>query len=377
MTDWRVHDWDLLNRLLGSHQVWQLVSGYASHVNVNLLGLKQFSVLRIVSLWVRDEFLQFSEELASGLAQVDLREVLAGRSIVRLDSDPEVVGVVNFKSSLGGVAFVVELIALRVRPELKAVVQELPVEGLQVSQQSWSNLGLYVPFPFPVGLLILRQNLDLNEVLVGLEERELLEQALPGNLLSAVVLHKLLGDFHGFLQFGDHHVPSGQTHVVGRIHARVGWCDDRKEVSSLVGLVAELLLDFKAGHPRVVLNFSQHHGVVVLPNSVPVVSEEGVQKLACLKLRVLFADIRNQDRPGYSSAVPKHVRVDASVLGPQFDASKGQLEGLDVRDMAQDCVGGSASIQAFNAVVVAVSEDGDVVEAVQVVSDFLQLDSGK
>lgn len=70
----------------------------------------------------------------------------------------------------------------------------------------------------------------MNEVLICLEEWELFEETFPGDLVVEAVLHHVLGDLHGLLDFGQHDVSGGQGNVIGGVHTWESWSDDREIV---------------------------------------------------------------------------------------------------------------------------------------------------
>lgn len=106
-----------------------------------------------------------------------------------------------------------------------------------------------------MNILIPREYLDLDEVLVRLEEGELLEKSFPGDLVVLLVFHDVLGDLHGFLDLGYHHVSSGQRDVVGRVHGGEGWSYNG-EVVLLFGSIQQLLVDLERNHLGVCLNLT-------------------------------------------------------------------------------------------------------------------------
>ena len=56
-----------------------------------------------------------------------------------------------------------------------------------------------------MNFLILGENLDLDEVLVSFEERELLEKSSPGDLI-VVFLHHMLRDLHTFFKLSNNNI---------------------------------------------------------------------------------------------------------------------------------------------------------------------------
>lgn len=77
-------------------------------------------------------------------------------------------------------------------------------------------------------VLGLGQDLNLYEVLVGLEEGELLEQALPGDRRILALFHDVLRDLHRLFELCDHVIARGQVDVEGRVHGGEGWRDNWK-----------------------------------------------------------------------------------------------------------------------------------------------------
>jgi hypothetical protein len=195
----------------GFDLLWQFISGEALDIDVDFLVLEHFVVAHIASslgVWVGDEFVKFVEELDSCLRQVNLgTHILYVSVYIRvlelLESYSKVVGRIYFESF---VLFVFKLITLRIRSEFHAVVL-VSIDVLQVHQQS-PHFTLHVPLPHLVDVIVLRQDLDLDEVGVSLEERELLKQPLPGGFVVGFFLHQMFGYFHCFFEFSDHHVPS-------------------------------------------------------------------------------------------------------------------------------------------------------------------------
>ena len=124
---------------------------------------------------------------------------------------------------------------------------------------------------------------------------------------SVLLFHDAFGDFHGFLKLSDHDIPCCQTHIMGRVHAWECWSYYREVVCFFVRLVKQLLVNVELNHFGVGFDLAKMDGIVVLPHSVPVISEEGVEELASLQLRVALADVRDHDGIRHSSAVPKDV----------------------------------------------------------------------
>ena len=77
----------------------------------------------------------------------------------------------------------------------------------------------------------LRQDLDLNEVLVSLKKWELLEKSLPGNGILLLLTHELLSDLRSLFHLSQDDISRGERHVVSRVHSRKGWCNDREAVT--------------------------------------------------------------------------------------------------------------------------------------------------
>jgi hypothetical protein len=65
-----------------------------------------------------------------------------------------------------------------------------------------------------VNVFILREDLDLYEMLIRFEEGELLEKSFPSYLVVLSVVHHMLGDFHCLFYFCQHDVSCRQRNVV-------------------------------------------------------------------------------------------------------------------------------------------------------------------
>lgn len=129
-----------------------------------------------------------------------------------------------------------------------------------------------------MNFLILGENLDLDEVLVSFEERELLEKSFPGDLI-VVFLHHMLRDLHTFFKLSNNNISGCQGHFSRGIHLRLSRSDDRKEVSSLLLLVDKttFLVFENRDFARLSLDDCiKMNWVVCSPLSHSVESEEGV-----------------------------------------------------------------------------------------------------
>lgn len=369
--------------LLGpSGRLGQLVTRLAAHVDVDLTLAERLHVLRIVHLLEQEVVELFADRRQVNLLGL-LARLFAALLIVAigshdsLDPDAEVVRLV-----LGEALLVFQVVALGPGTELKAI--ELGVVRVLEELEQASDLRLSVTLPLLVDLAILRQNLYLDEVLEGLEERELLEEPLPSDRAALLLLHQQLCYLACLLQLGEHNIASRQRHVVRGVHGGERWRDDREVVGALVRLVKQrhvvvFLANVEADNAGIVEDgVAEDDGVVVLPLARPIIPEERVQQLARLQVRVLLAHVGDKNSPRYTTAVTKDVGVDAATLGPQLDAAQRQLKVLEVvllRYVIEDGVGGATTVQRLDALVVTVAQNRVVFQRVQVVADFTVLDA--
>lgn len=133
-------------------------------------------------------------EAISCRSQVDLSHLLAFLALVIsrrhfFNSDTEEVSFIDLEALF---LFVNQMVRFRPGSELEAA-KFLVVRVLKVLEKA-TNFRLGVTLPLLVVFVILRKNLNLDEVLVGFEERELLEQSLPGDRIVLVSRHHLVRD---------------------------------------------------------------------------------------------------------------------------------------------------------------------------------------
>ena len=123
--------------------------------------------------------------------------------------------------------------------------------------------------------LFLRQDLNLDEVLVRSEEGELLKKTLPGDLRSAFILAELIRYHGSLLELGQHHIHGRLTHIVSRVHGGEGRCDNGHE-SLWIWLVDQVLMDAEAYHFGVIGDLAERDWVVRPPRIVSVVLKEAI-----------------------------------------------------------------------------------------------------
>ena len=131
---------------------------------------------------------------------------------------------------------------------------------------------------------------DLQEVLIGLEEGELLEETLPGDHRVALVLDELICDHGSLLELHQHDCLGRHGDVVGGVHRREGRGDDRHKLVR-VRLVDELLGHFKADLAWIVSDVTESDWVLCIPVIVPIKLEKSIQKLVRCHIRIVFADL--------------------------------------------------------------------------------------
>lgn len=126
---------------------------------------------------VKSLFSEYVIELTSRLSQVN-RALL--QEYPTLDPDADIVSLTEWE------LVVWKLIALGECTQLKAVTVDLLIKDRQLLDELFDT-RLCKARPGLVAFLVLREDLELQEVLVSLEEREFLEKTLPGDLAMVPV----------------------------------------------------------------------------------------------------------------------------------------------------------------------------------------------
>mmetsp|Transcript_7326 Transcript_7326/g.12388 ORF Transcript_7326/g.12388 Transcript_7326/m.12388 type:complete len:295 (-) Transcript_7326:750-1634(-) len=289
--------------VLWSHLVRQSFPRHHPHANVNLLGLKKIiEIVIVLPGSVADYRVHIIEEFGPCIGQINALIVSKP-----LDPDSEVVSIVKEIGALVFARPVAQVVGLGPGSELETLVDVVVEPGEQVEQLL--DEGLNPALPLLVDVFGGREDLDLNEVLVGLEEGELLEEALPGDLGVHALLHDVVRDLHRLLELGDHVVSRRLIHVEGRVHGGEGGRDDWKEVPAVFTVEEPAIgvIDSEGDAVSVVQDLPKHDGVVEPPRPQPVVLEERLQELAHFEVGVLLANVGHQDGPGDSSTKAHHV----------------------------------------------------------------------
>ena len=151
-------------------------------------------------------------------------------------------------------------------------------------------------------LVILRHDLNLDKVLVGAEEGEILEEALPGDGRGALVLDQLVRDFGCLFKLREHHILRRLTHVVCRIHGGEGRCDDWHQ-SFRVRVVEQLGIDVKLYRFCFVGNLAERQRILRAPVVVAIVLKEPIKELVGSHIWIITAYFGSQDGPSDTSQV--------------------------------------------------------------------------
>lgn len=212
---------------LGAYLIRQVLALYVVHTKVNLSVHHELLDDRVHSQRVLEVF----KENPARLRQVD--HLLFGEDATA-DPYANVVGVG------AGEVLVAELVTLRVWPELK-VFADFHIKLLKVLHEAL-DLILTEADHCLVVVLVARKHLHFDKVLVGAEERELLEETLPSDAGPALVLYQLSCDHGSFFELHQHHTLGRHAHIVAGIHGGESWRDDRHQGLG-VGLVDQILTD--------------------------------------------------------------------------------------------------------------------------------------
>ena len=272
---------------LGSYLVGEVGPGLVVYAHVDVLAHDEL----LDALVLFEQLEELFVEDAARVRQVHGLLFLL-RDDAAPDADADVVRVVERE------LFVPQRVALRVYAELKEVA-DFFVEQLYASEEAL-DLGLCETLPLLVVLFPLGEDLDLEEVLVGLEEGELFEEALPADARRALVAGEFVRDHGRLFELGQHHVARRVTHVVGRVHRREGRRDDWHH-RLRVQLVNHIRWNRELHDLGVVRDFAKRDGVVGAPFVVAVVLEEAREQLVRGHLGVVLTDLGHEDGPGNSS----------------------------------------------------------------------------
>eukprot|EP00754_Rhynchopus_humris_P045317 Rhum_TRINITY_DN4792_c0_g1::Rhum_TRINITY_DN4792_c0_g1_i1::g.15418::m.15418 len=205
-----------------------------------------------------------------------------------------------------------------------------------------AHLRLDVAAPRVERLHVDGAHLHLQKDLVAEEEVVRVPQARPRHALPAALA---VEDLVATLELLRQRAQRGLADVVAAVHVRRARRQHGPQLELVVLLVPRLLPDVR-GHLH---RLGEVDGVVrraVELDAVGVVLEEVLQDDTGRALRVHLAHGRCHDGPRHAAREAVDVAVDAAVLRPQLDATKGPAKVVDIWDAAQQLLRHTRAVDA-------------------------------
>lgn len=144
-----------------------------------------------------------------------------------------------------------------------------------------------------------------------------------------------------------------RTHIVGRIHSRIGRSDDGHDVQTIFVVhlgVPYVMVPSICVSQLQILKWSDDYRTRPLPYSKD--REEFRDESVRTSIGIHLTDERDKNCEIHASEKAQNVRVDTTLSSPVFDDSEGFTEGLHVGDQGEYSFSHSRAIHAADALVV-------------------------